>query len=155
MNKAIGLLTLFLAVSMAIMAQDLTVSPVSAAPGDVVQIEISLQSPPGRVPVALKWEMIVPSHLRDAEDGGPKIGGAAKNSGKSVSCAAHNAHSYICILFGGENPVANGSVAAFCFKIRKDTPLGTTAVRLQQVEAVDGDSQSFVLKNAEAAVTIR
>jgi hypothetical protein len=145
---------LFLALSMAVFGQDLVVSPVSAAPGHEVEIEISLHSPPGRAPVALQWEVIFPSQLLDVEDGGPKIEGTARNSGKTVSCAPHSANSYICILFGGENPTANGSIATICFKIRRGARSGTTVVRFQQVHAVDGDSQPFALKDAKGIVAV-
>jgi hypothetical protein len=131
------------------------VSSVSSAPGEKVRLEISLDSATARAPTALKWEVVFPAQLLQLEADGPEVGGAALNSGKSLQCAVRNQYSYFCILSGGQNPIANGPIAIFHFKISTTAEAGTTAVRIENAEAVTVDSKELTLSNAEGTVTIR
>jgi hypothetical protein len=137
------------------LGQVFRVSSVTSAPGEKVRLEISLDSATARALSALKWEVVFPAQLLEIEGDGPEIGGAAMDSGKSLTCAGRKPYSYVCILFGGQNPVANGPIAIFHFKIRTTAEAGTTAVRIERAEAVTVDSKELTLDNAEGTVTIR
>jgi hypothetical protein len=129
------------------------VSSITSAPGEKVRLEISLDS--ASAPTALKWDLVFPTQLLEVEADGPEIGGAAMDSGKSLQCTARNQYSYVCILSGGQNRIANGPIAIFHFKIRTTADAGTTAVRIERAEAVTVDSKELTLNNAEGTVAIR
>jgi len=130
------------------------VSSASGAPGGKVRLEISLDSASAVAPTALKWEVVFPAQLLKLEGDGPETGSAAKDSGKSLQCSARKPYSYFCILSGGQNPIANGPVAIFHFKILSTAEAGTGAVRIEQAEAVTGDSREFTLDDTQGTVTI-
>jgi hypothetical protein len=131
------------------------VSSVTGSPGEKVRLEISLDSSTARAPTILKWGMLFPAQLLELEDGGPEIGSAAMDSGKSLQCTARKPYSYACILSGGRNPVANGPIAIFHFKIRTTAEAGTAAVRIEGAQAATLDSKEQSLDDAEGTVTIR
>jgi hypothetical protein len=137
------------------LAELLHVSSVTSAPGEKVRLDISLDSAATRAPKALKWEVVFPAQLLELEGDGPEIGSAAMDSGKSLTCSRRKSYSDFCTLSGGQNPVANGPIAIFHFKIRATAEAGTTAVRIERAEAVTVDSKELTLNNAEGTVTIR
>jgi hypothetical protein len=107
----------------------------------MIKLEISLDSAAARAPTILKWEVVFPAQLLELEGSGPEIGVAAMDSGKSLTCVGGNPYSYTCILSGGKNPVANGPIAIFYFKIRHTASTGTATVRIKKAEAVTLDSK--------------
>jgi hypothetical protein len=145
----------FLTISMAGSAQDLKVSPAHTSPGNEVRVEISIESPAGTAPVVLKWETIFPAQLMDPVGDAPELGKAAKDPGKSISCAMQKPYSYTCILFGGLKPLDNGVIVTLRFKVHQDARPGGTTVRVQKAEGVAGDFKRFPLKDVEASVDIR
>src|SRR5690242_5641323 len=110
--------TLFFGAALPVWGQALQVSPVSGAPGEKVDLLISLDSRPGSAPAALQWEIIFPAQILEDGAAGPEAGRAARDAGKSLTCAKRKTYSYACILVGGQKPVGNGPVAIFHFKIR-------------------------------------
>jgi PA14 domain len=137
------------------LGQALHISPVSGAPGEKIKLEISLDSAASRAPTTLKWDVVFPVQLLELEGNEPEIGAAAMDSGKSLTCTAQKPYSYACSLSGGKNPVANGPIAIFHFKIRATAPTGTAAVRIEKAEAVTLDYKELTLDNADGTVTIR
>ncbi len=144
-----------LLISTAGSAQELTVAPAHGAPGDEVRIDISIESPAGKAPVILKWETVFPSQLLDVLGDGLDLGTAAKDSGKSITCAMQKPYSYTCILFGGLKSLNNGVIATLRVKLHTDARPGVTGVRVQNTEAAGEDLKRFILKNAEGPVDIR
>jgi len=130
------------------------VSSVTKAPGEKVRLEIAANSQPGRAPVALKWEVVFPAQLMEMESDA-EAGSAAIDSGKSLQCTPLRSYSYACILSGGQNPIADGPIAIFHFKILTTAAPGTIALRIERVEATTVDSKHWSLNNTEAAVIIR
>src|SRR5580698_1636319 len=112
------------------LGQDLRVSTVSGAPGERVAMEVSLNSPAGKAPVALQWETVFPAGLLDLEGNGQEAGTAAKDSGKSLKCAVQKSSSVICVLAGGQKPIANGVIAILHFKIRANARAGTSIFKV-------------------------
>jgi hypothetical protein len=144
-----------LIVSTAGSSQELKVSSVHAAPGGEVGIEISLESPAGIAPVTLKWDTLFPVQLVDPVGDGLELGKAAKDSGKSISCAMQKPYSYTCILFGGLKPIGSGVIAALRLKVHMDARPGATPVRVQKSEAAGADFKQFLMKDAEGSIDIR
>ena len=85
----------------------------------------------------------------------PAIGSAAKDSGKSLQCAARKPYAYLCVLSGGRNPIADGPIAVFHFRIRTAAESGTTRLRIEKAEATTKDSKEETLDSTEATVIIR
>jgi hypothetical protein len=138
----------------AMFAQDLRVLSVGGAPGEAVALVVSLNSPAGKAPAVLQWEMIFPAELVDPEGNGPEIGAAARDSGKSVTCAVRKPYSLFCVLAGGQKPIANGSIAIFHFRIRANARAGKSAFKIQAAEAATLDLREIALKDAEAILTV-
>jgi hypothetical protein len=137
------------------LGQVFRVSSVAGAPGQEVTLEISLDSAAARAPTALRWDVVFPAELLELEGDGPDPGDAARESGKSLACTARKPYSCACSLAGGRNPVANGPIAIFHFRIRNTADTGTAAVRVERAEAVTAGSKKMALSNAEGTVTIR
>jgi hypothetical protein len=138
-----------------VFGQALHVSSVSGVPGEKIAVDLSLDSPAGHAPAALKWVTVFPARLLELESKGPDVGSSAKKSGKSVTCAMREAYSYVCVLAGGPEPIANGLIATFHFKIRADAHPGTSVVKIDQVDAVTTDLKTLKLIGTEGNVAVR
>ena len=131
------------------------VSSVTKAPGDKVTLDILVDSQPGGAPVALKWEVVFPAQLMALEGDAPELGKAAKDSGKSLQCTSRKPYRYFCLLAGGQNPIANGPIAIFHFRIRTTAEAETTTLKIERVEATTVDSKALTLNDTEAIVVIQ
>jgi hypothetical protein len=138
-----------------VLGQTSRVSSVTKAPGEQVTLKIFADSQPGRAPIALKWEVVFPAQLMDLETDAPELGSAAMDSGKSIQCSARKPYSYVCILSGGQKPIANGPVAIYHFKIRTTAEARTTTLRIENAEATTADSKKWALNDTEATVIIQ
>lgn len=143
---------LFACLSLA--GQTSTGSSVTKAPGETVTLQIFANSQPARAPVALKWEVIFPAQLMDME-GDADIGSAVMDSGKSLKCMLQKPYSYVCILSGGRNPIGDGQIAIFHFRIRTSAEPVTTALRIERAVATTLDAKEEALNNTESIVIIR
>ena len=137
-----------------ILAETSATSSVIKSAGEKVTLEIAAKSQPARAPIALHWEVIFPAQLMEM-DGDAETGSAALTSGKSLRCHARNPHSYACVLSGGGNPIADGQIAIFHFRIRTTAEPGTTTVRIEKVVTGTLDSKILSLDDTEAVITIR
>jgi hypothetical protein len=140
--------------SLALYGQSLRVSSVAGAPGETIAMEISLDAPAGKAPASLKWETVFPAQLLQVEGNGPSPSTAAKESGKSLTCAPPKAYSYVCILAGGQKPVGNGPIATFRFRIQPGARFGAAAITVEHGQAVSGDAAQLTLTDAEGLITI-
>lgn len=77
-------------------------------------LSINIDSPEGKEPVALQWEISVPPAVA-ITTADIKVGKAAEAAGKSLTCAmktkTQRASRYACILVGGQGPIKNGPIA--------------------------------------------
>jgi hypothetical protein len=138
-----------------VLGQTSHVSSVTKAPGEKVTLDILAYSQPARAPVALKWEVVFPAQLMEMDGDAPEIGKAATDSGKSLQCTARKPYRYVCILSGGQNPIADGSIAIFHFGARTSAEARTTTLRIESAESTTVDSKKWTLNNTEAIVLIR
>jgi hypothetical protein len=141
--------------SAAIFEPGLSVSSVMGTPGEPVRVEISITSPPGKEVFALEWEIAVPAQALESIGDEPAAGRAAVDSGRVVRCSKLRNEIHSCTLSGGREPITNGPIAVFYFKIRNDARPGPLAFRIQKVEAVtaQGGRQS-TLDDAEGTITV-
>jgi hypothetical protein len=150
----LGIVWLFSFGTLALYGQSLRVSSIAGSPGETIEVEISLDAPAGKAPAALKWETVFPAQLIEMEGDGPSPGGAAKESGKSLTCTTTKSYSYVCNLAGGDKPVENGLIATFRFKIRGEARIGAATITVEHGEAVSGDAAQMTLTDAEGLITI-
>jgi hypothetical protein len=129
-------------------------APAIKAPGDKVTLEISANSQPGRAPVILKWDVIFPVQLMLVESD-PEPSTAAAKAGKSLQCLAQKPYSYDCELSGGRNPIPDGVVAVFHFRIRKLAVAGPATFRIEKVRAIAADTRETSLSDTQAGVVVK
>jgi hypothetical protein len=143
----------------ALIAQTLQLSSATASPGGRVAIEISLQSPKGKGPVALQWETIIPTAELSLIDKDAAISPAAREAGKSVACAVKGRTdktlTSVCILAGGQQQIQNGVVALLRLRVSPEAPTGPSRIRLEGGIAVVKDVTEFQMKPVETVVSIR
>lgn len=120
-----------------------------------------LDSPPGKLPVALQWEVSVPPAIAIGKQD-ITIGKAAATAGKSLTCAvkenplvSSGAVRYACILAGGKHPLANGPVATFRYRVQRDVGQAPIRVAIEQVMGVAADLKRIEIANVDAIIRIR
>jgi hypothetical protein len=138
-----------------LLGQTSSISSVTKAAGEVVTLTIKAVSQPARAPVALKWEVVFPVQLMEMETDSPEISAAARDSGKSLQCMARKPYAYICVLSGGENAIADGTIAVFHFRIKAMASPTTTTLRIEKTEATAMDLRKWTLNDTEVTVIIR
>ena len=138
-----------------VLGQTPQVSTVTKVPGEIVTLEISADSQPARAPVALKWEVVFPPQLMEMEGGGPEVGSAAQDSGKTIECKARRPYAYVCTISGGQKPIADGLIAIYHFKILASAAAGTTTLRIEKAESSTADSRKWALNDTEVTVIIK
>ncbi len=140
--------------SLPILAETSAGLPVVKSPDDMVTLEIAATSQPNRAPIALHFDVVFPTQLMEMEGEG-EVGSSARISGKSLQCHQRNPHAYACVLSGGQNPMADGQIAIFHFRIRAAAGAGTTALRIERVVTTTADSKVLSLNDTEAIVIIK
>lgn len=138
----------------AIARVDLRVSPAIAAPGDQVTLGVSLQSQPGKEPVDLAWDLVVPTEVLELIGDGPETSHALKDSGRLVKCSVQKSYLYTCKLVGDPEPIRSGPIATFDFKTRNSVPFRAATLRLENVEAAATGGRHVTLNDAEKTVAI-
>jgi hypothetical protein len=139
-------------------AQTLQLSSAAASRGTSVVIEISLKSPQGEEPAALQWEATIPTAELSLVDKQIAIGPAAKEAGKSVTCAVKektdNALTSVCILAGGRQQIQNGVVALLMVKIPPAAPIGPARIRIERAIAVSRDVTEVPIKPIDTVISV-
>jgi hypothetical protein len=139
-------------------AQTLQLSSPAASRGTRVVIEISLKSPQGKEPAALQWEATIPTAELSLIDKEIAIGPAAKEAGKSVTCAVKGktdkALTSVCILAGGRQQIQNGVIALLMLKVPQEAPIGPARIRVERAVAVSKDVTEVQIKPVDAVVSV-
>jgi hypothetical protein len=139
-------------------AQSLHLSSAAASRGTRVVIEISLKSPQGKEPAALQWEAVIPTGELSLIDKEIAVGPAAKEAGKSVTCAVKGktdkALTSVCILAGGRQEIQNGVIALLMLKVPQEAPVGPARIRVERAIAVSKDVTKFPIKPIDTVVSV-
>ena len=139
-------------------AQELRLSSASAAAGQAVAVELTLQSPAGKEPAGLAWDWILPKPPLKPSAEGPTLGEAARQAGKSIKCvpkpSRDSARQYTCILVGGKQKVQNGDIARFIFTIPPRTPSGSYAMAVENGTAVYTQGTGIHLESVRSAIMV-
>jgi hypothetical protein len=138
-------------------AQTLQLSAAAASRGANVEIKISLKSPPGKGPAAVQWEAIIPAAQLSLSD--VAIGPAAREAGKSVSCAVkgrtESTLTSVCILAGGRQELPSGPIALLRLRVSPQASLGAARIRVERAIAVSKDATEVPMKPVETVVSVR
>jgi hypothetical protein len=140
-------------------AQTLQLSSTEASQGTRLVVEISLKSPQGKEPAALQWEATIPTAELSLIDREIAIGPAAKEAGKSVTCAVKGKTgttlTSVCILAGGRQQIQNGVIALLMLKVPQEAPIGPARIQVERAIAVSKDVTEVAMKPIETVVSIR
>ena len=142
-----------------LLGQSLRLSSASASRGDQVAIELSLESPAGKEPLALQWDTKIPIAQLTLLDDRLLVGSTALKAGKSLNCAVREKTAGIstsrCVLAGGRSPIPNGPIAILRLKISGNAQIGSARIRVERGTAVSKDSKQVPLDAVESVVAVR
>ena len=122
---------------------------------------LTLQSPPGKAPLALQWEITFPQNVAvDLED--MVAGSAAQSAEKFLTCRAFEKTKdtaqgsvYGCILAGGEKPIPNGPVAIVRYRIPAEIRQISGKVRVGKALGVTADLKKIEIEGVQAAIVVK
>jgi len=142
-------------------AQILLLPPSVVRHGTAGTLLLSLQSPPGKAPLALQWEITFPQNVKvDLAD--IIAGSAAQSAEKFLTCRAFEKAKdsgegsvYRCILAGGEKPIPNGPVAIVRYQIPAEIRQISGKVRVAKVLGVSADIKKIEMEGVEAAIVVK
>jgi hypothetical protein len=152
---------LFVVAAVELWGQAVSVPASSAKRGESGSFVIRLDSPSGKSPVALQWEVYLPMGVVVAvADIMP--GSAAESVEKPITCSpAKNrdekdkGSTYACILAGGQKPIPNGSIAVIRYRIPQDVQQISGPVRVDHVLGVSVDLKKIDLAKAQGAISLQ
>ena len=152
------LMSIMAAVS-AIYGQSLHVPPSTADRKSPGEFSMILESPAGKAPVAMQWELSVPPALAIEKDD-ISLGKAAETAKKSLTCAATKSQisggtQYVCILAGGQEPIGSGPIAMVRYRAQADVQGAPIRVAIQKVLGVSADLKKIEIPNAVAIIKIQ
>jgi hypothetical protein len=148
---------LVLTLSIPAAAKVFSVSKVSLPRAKEGVVEISLASPPDKIPVALQWEMDVPARLLNS--GLPQAGDALQKAGKSIACSgkwktAPESYTFLCIAAGGSQIIGDGVIAILRVSIPADAKAGTRPVKIDKAHAVLPNLKKVQIKDTQGSITV-
>jgi hypothetical protein len=121
---------------------------------------VTIDSPPGKAPVALQWEFSVPPAISI----GPAditIGKAAESARKFLTCATmatkpakQRRMRYACILAGGQDPISNGPIAVVQYRAQWDVKGAPIRVAIENILGASVDAKPIPIPNADAIINI-
>lgn len=139
--------------------QSLHVPPSTANRKSPGVFSMILDSPAGKAPVAMQWELSVPPALA-VEKGDISPGKAAETAKKSLTCAPTNSQipggtRYICILAGGQEPIGSGPIAMIRYRAQADVHGAPIRVAIQKILGVSADLKRIEMPNTDAIIKIQ
>src|ERR1017187_6778385 len=141
-----------------LLGQSIRVSSGSAAPGEKLAIEIALDSPSGKEPLALQWEATFSGEALKLDGTGPVAGPAARAAGKGLTCAPKKTSpgpsKWVCILAGGQKPIGNGVVALLRFEVQAHARSGSQPIVVVNLLGASAALKKAPILRAEGAVSV-
>lgn len=140
-------------------AQSLQLHIEPGASGKDGSMEVALESPAGKEPLALQWEFSFPAPIQ-IEPGQAMAGPAAEGAQKSIRCAIQvnyrGAKNQVCrcILAGGLRPIPDGSVATVKYHVIQKTRPGKYEIGLKKAIAVTGENKKTPIKDSQAQISV-
>ena len=137
-----------------IWAQVLQILPSPPSGSQSGSFRVMLVAPAQDGMAALQWRISVPQGVSIA--GGIEAGDAARQAGKSVTCAAPGGKAgadVICVAAGGRQAIPNGTMAVVRFTAGAD--VGIVTVRLSEILGATPDAKAVKFPNAEASIPLK
>jgi len=136
----------------------LRLSPRQPSGTEIAVVEISLESPKGKEPTALQWEMtIAGAGLTFVQDVLP-VSADSLSPGKAIRCgsrrASKKAQTSFCMLMGGVEPIPAGRIARIQLTGPAPAEARSVQVQLDQIIAVYKDLRRIALKPSGLTVPI-
>lgn len=135
-------------------AQTVRIPDISAEPGAAVEVPIELESKPGQEPLGLQWTIKFDPPLTLVSQ---RIAPVAHDAGKDLRCALRKspANSTICLLSGGQKPIANGAVALLVFETSAKGQSDRAKIRIEDALAVSNKAKPVPVAAAEGTIMFR
>lgn len=140
--------------------QSLHISPSTAAANTTGSFSIALDSPVGKAPVALQWDIAIPPALAVGTSD-ILIGRSGEMLHKSLTCAPRKKDgpqqgvSYSCILAGGKEPIGNGPIATVHYRAQADVHGAPIRVSIESVLGVSKDLKRIDMPHVDAILKIQ
>jgi hypothetical protein len=142
-------------------AQSLSIPPSTVTHGASGTLLLTLDSPRGKAPLALQWELTFPPNVVvDVAD--IVAGSAAESAQKALACRsvertkdAAPGSVYGCILAGGQKPIPNGPVAVVRYRVPLEIRQITEKVRVGKAIGAAADLKRIDLQGAQAVITVK
>jgi len=139
--------------------QTLRVPPSHAARETPGAFTIQIDSPPGRTPATIQFELSFPPALAvSVED--IAAGAAAEAAGKRLTCARSavktevpNGVRFACIVAGGQKPIGNGNLAVVRYHLLEDVGGAPIRVPIEHILAVSSDLKAVHVPDVDAIIT--
>jgi hypothetical protein len=160
MKRRTTAIAFVLALASGLSAQSLSIPPSTVKRGASGTLLLILESPPGKAPVALQWEVTFPPGVA-ADLADIAAGSAAELAQKTIACRAAETKNarlgihYRCLLAGGQKTIANGPVAVIRYRVPLETKQITEAVRVGMALAVTPDLKSVDLEAVRGVITVK
>ena len=120
-----------------------------------------LESPPGKAPVALQWEIAIPPAIA-VQKTDIAVGKAAESARKTLTCAASGktpsvpgAARYTCILAGGQSPLANGPLVEVHYRAQADVAGAPIRVAVENIMGASSDLKRITIPDVVGIIEIR
>ena len=146
-------------VPVALYGQTLQVQSEPGADGHSGRVVIRLDSPPGKEPVALQWDLEFAATALHVDLTNPAAGDAAKTAGKSVACSLIarekiDRFRYRCILAGGVSVIASGPIVTLPYSAEQNAKPGRYPLRLKNGLSVSKNLKKDKLKDSGVEITL-
>jgi len=146
-------------VPVALYGQTLHVQSEPAADGHAGTVVIRLDSPAGKEPLALQWDLEFAATALHMELTNPAAGDAAKTAGKSVACSLIareriDRFRYRCILAGGVSTIASGPIVTIPYSAEQNAKPGRYPLRLKNGLAVGKNLEKDRVKDSGVEITL-
>jgi hypothetical protein len=122
---------------------------------------VTIDSPPGKAPVALQWEFSIPPVIVISV-ADITVGKAAESARKSLTCATRPNKPAIqrrmrvaCILAGGKDPIPNGAIAVIQYHAQWDVKGAQIRVAVENILGASVDLKSIPIPNVDEIIDIR
>jgi hypothetical protein len=139
-------------------SQSLQIQADSVARGQEGAAVIRLDSPAGKEPVALQWEIHLPVSIQlDLRK--VVAADAASAAAKSVTCAIQvnrtgDTTRCRCILAGGAKPIGNGPIATLKYTPARSVRPGRYQINLRSGFAVSEGTKKLPIKDAGITIVV-
>jgi len=122
---------------------------------------LTIDSPPGKAPVALQWKFSVPPVIA-INTSEITTGKAAQSAQKTITCATIATKpamtrrvKYACILAGGQNPIGDGPVAVVPYRVQWDAKGVQIRVAVENILGASADLKLIQIPSVDEIIEIQ